>query len=120
MDNIARNEERLLALGISSTLEDYRGQELLSLYEPMAPPREPRAPWRGSASPLMALWRRRPENRRLIAKGGLDQQSDVQLEDTQSGHHTSGPEYIECDIIDERRDRPSVLSSNDSRIQRES
>ena len=29
----------------------------------------------GSASPLMALWRRRPENRRLIAKGGLDQQS---------------------------------------------
>ena len=40
-------------------------------------------------------------------------------DDTQSGR-TSGPEYIECNIIGERRDRPSVLSYNNSRTQRES
>jgi hypothetical protein len=48
----------------SSRLED-RGQEL-HLHESVTP-------LRGPASPLMALWRRRPENRRLIAKDELDQ-----------------------------------------------
>jgi hypothetical protein len=57
----------ILILLASTSLEEDRGQEL-HLHESWTP-------LRGPASPLMAMRRRSPENRRLIAKDGFVHQS---------------------------------------------